>query len=94
MKKDGKYGYIDKKGNLVIDYQYFIANGFNEGFAVVCTDFETCGYIDKKGNTLTGYMYEFAKNFSEGLGAVRYKNGDLAYIDKTGKKVIDLSINK
>lgn len=35
MYKDGKYGYIDRKGNLVVGFQFDAAEDFSEGMAVV-----------------------------------------------------------
>lgn len=35
VKKDGKWGFIDKNGNVAIDFQYDYAWRFNEGYAMV-----------------------------------------------------------
>ncbi len=58
VKKDGKWGYIDMDGEVVIDFIYDDAGVFSEGYAVVGTrsvseydyDISTYGMIDKEGN--------------------------------------------
>ena len=35
VKKDGEWGYIDKKGKVVIEPQFDDASDFSEGFAKV-----------------------------------------------------------
>ncbi len=57
IKKDGKWGYIDKTGKIIIDPQYDDAWPFSEGLAaVMIVDEETgkWGYIDKTGK----YVWE------------------------------------
>ena len=49
-KKDGKYGYVDKEGKVVVDYTYDDAKEQNScGFAAVKKDGKW-GAIDSKGN--------------------------------------------
>lgn len=69
VKKDGKYGYIDKEGNLVIDFQYEYANPFSEGLAVVKKNGKN-GYIDKSGNIVIDYQYSIAHPFYNGIAIV------------------------
>ncbi|MFP4107391.1 MAG: WG repeat-containing protein, partial [Phycisphaerae bacterium] len=33
MEKDGKWGYIDRKGNTVIPFRYALAGEFHKGIA-------------------------------------------------------------
>lgn len=50
VKINNKWGFIDIKGNVVIDCKYKRINDFKNGLALV-TDFnEREGYIDRKGN--------------------------------------------
>ncbi len=48
VKKDGKYGLIDKTGQVVLDLEYDWANSFSEGLAKVAKDGEYF-FIDKNG---------------------------------------------
>ena len=56
-KKDGKYGYVDKKGNVVVDYTYDDATEQNEyGFASVKKN-GVWGSINKEGETVIEPTY-------------------------------------
>ena len=63
VKKNGKWGYINKNGDVVLDFKYHIAYPFSEGKALVAIkkseipewddveyEFAYWGVIDKKGN--------------------------------------------
>lgn len=49
VAKDGKWGYIDKNGNVKLSFQYQNANMFSDGLAVV-EQSERYTVIDTKGN--------------------------------------------
>jgi hypothetical protein len=83
---EGKYGFRDCKGTVMIEPQYEIAGGFSEGLAAVAMNREW-GYIDISGKTVIEFKYDAALNFSDGLAAVS-ENGLWGYIDKTGNTVI------
>ena len=88
---DGKYGFIDKKGELVIPMSFDVdelgvTSEFHEGYAVVCKN-EKYGYIDKSGKEVIPCNYDAACNFSEGLAIVT-KEGKDGFIDAKGKEVI------
>ena len=48
IKKDGKYGYINEKGEVVIQPKYEFANQFYDGLASVKIEGKK-GFIDKGG---------------------------------------------
>ena len=85
---EGKEGYIDKTGKVVIDPKFFWAYPFSEGLApVLLGDFETGKwyYIDKTGAMIIGPLdAEIAEGFKGGLAGIMtdFKWG---YIDTTGK---------
>lgn len=86
-KKDGKWGYIDKKGNVVIDFIYEKANDFSEGLASVEKDGKA-GYINAKGEVVVDFVYRSTYTFSNGYGVIR----DGTYygvIDKQGNTIIE-----
>ena len=61
-KKDGKYGFVDKEGNVVIDYIYDDAREQNiYGYAAVKKDGKW-GSIDKKGNIVSEVNYNLDEN--------------------------------
>lgn len=45
--KDGNWGYIDSKGDTIINFEYKDANNFSEDLASVCKNGKY-GYINKK----------------------------------------------
>ena len=48
VKKDGKWGYINTKGEQIIECKFDDTNYFNEGFAAVKKDGKW-GYVNTKG---------------------------------------------
>lgn len=68
--KDGKWGFINEDGELVLDYAYDDAQSFQNGFAAVCTDGKW-GYIDEEGNLVIQPDFLAATHISEaGTAAV------------------------
>ena len=91
VKLEGKYGYIDRSGQMVIPPQFASADPFSEGLAAVQLDSagNKGGYIDKSGKmVISGQEFSMARRFSGGLAAAQGKNDKYGYIDKTGKFVI------
>ena len=61
-KNGGKYGYVDKKGNVVVDYIYDDATEQNEyGFAAVKKN-GLWGSIDKEGKIIIEPKYNLENN--------------------------------
>lgn len=70
----GKWGYIDKNGNIAIEPQYEDAKPFNNGYAPVKIN-GMWGYIDNSGSVVIEAAFEDAGNFtSKGYAFVK-KNG-------------------
>ncbi|MBR4402266.1 MAG: WG repeat-containing protein, partial [Flavobacteriales bacterium] len=86
VRKDGKYGLIDKIGREIISPRYDESLRFYGGLARVEKDGK-CGFIDKTGKEVIPCIYDLASDFSEGLACVK-KDGKYGCIDKTGKEVI------
>lgn len=87
VKKDGKYGFINRQGSIVIPFQYSFVNNYSEGLAMVA-NYGKCGYINKQGKPVIPLqydydMYPYAQSFSEGLAAVK-EDGKWFYIDRQG----------
>ena len=59
VMRNGKYGYIDRKGKLVIPLRYDYAYSFSEGLARVYLH-EQCGFIDKSGFQVIPFKYDNA----------------------------------
>lgn len=100
----GKWGYMDKTGNLVIKPQYECAWDFSDGMACVQEGLLR-GYINSNGTMVIKPQYVMAGPFSEGLAGVclggerwgdfvsfNYGKGwRWGYIDKTGGVAITSS---
>ena len=98
----GKWGYMNKDGDIVIQPVYDIAGDFSDGLALIGkTEFDTTGenmkkkslfgYIDAKGVEVIKptSRFETISSFSEGLAA--YSDGadwGWGFLDKTGGKAI------
>ena len=88
INKDGKWGYIDKSGKVIIQPQFVgRVQFFSEGLAGATTDGRKLGFIDKSGNFVISPQYDDALFFSDGLAAVLVDK-KIGYIDRTGKFVI------
>ena len=61
-KENSKYGFVDSKGNKVVDYIYDDATEINKyGFAAVKKD-GLWGAIDKQGNVIIEPTYKLDEN--------------------------------
>lgn len=90
VKNNGKWGYMNKKGDMVIDCLYESAGNFSEGLAVVKKDGK-CGYINNKGEVVIDFKYDSADNFSFGYGVGYIGRSKNIVIDKNGNEIINKS---
>ena len=94
VKMDGKYGYIDKSGNITIEPQYRNVGNFEDGLAPACIgenySNQKCGYIDKNGKTIIEFKYDDAEDFSFGYGVVKSGSNNIV-VDKKGNEIITKS---
>ena len=94
---DGKSGFIDAQGRIVVDAKFGMAGDFREGLALVGDVFpdETpvmpglvkrrIGFINAVGEPVTPQHFDMA----EGLAAVRPGEAkEMSYIDASGQTVI------
>ncbi len=95
--QDGKWGYMNKEGRIVIKPQFEAAWDFTEGLARVQVG-GLRGFIDPSGKMVIEPKYFIAWEFSEGLAAVMVPTGWFdksvnkgywIYIDKTGKIAVE-----
>ncbi len=98
VRLNGKWGYMNRAGQLVIPCQFEHASDYYEGRAAVTrqiatpkngtTEFRTqMGYIDTTGQPMQGVRYDEVADFAGGLGRVK-KNGKYGFVDKTGRVAI------
>ena len=86
VRKDGKWGYINTHGKVIIPFQYDFAWKFSNGLAMVRRDSKN-GYINKHGKVVIAFKVEHVSTFHDELAKVR-NNNKYGFIDTTGKIVI------
>lgn len=84
FKLGDKWGYVNLKGEYVINPQFANADYFRDGLALVENVDEQFGYIDKSGAFKIAAQYKRATPFSDGLAFVVSEGGYPTCIDKSG----------
>jgi bifunctional DNA-binding transcriptional regulator/antitoxin component of YhaV-PrlF toxin-antitoxin module len=79
------FGFVNKKGKIVIPAKFWKVYDFSEGVAGACLEeHKKCGYINHKGEFVITPKYNDVHKFKNGK-AVVYKNGEFYYINKKGE---------
>ena len=85
---NGKWGFIDMEGKIVIPHIWDHVGNFVEGLAKVKDSNGKCGFINKTGKIVVPCTWDGAGCFSMGVARVKDSNGKWGYIYKNGKIVI------
>ena len=82
----GRYGYINRGGQIIIRPRFDIARNFSEGLANVMDRYKgRWGYVDSTGLFVTRIDFRYAEPFSEGLGFVGlWNNNNHGYVNRQG----------
>ncbi len=102
--QNGKFGYIDTKGNVVVPFRYEPGYDEPDGWYTQqpCYDFhngiarvwdkatEKYGYIDREGKEVFSCQFTEAEDMSEGLARVR-RNDNYGFIDAKGNCTLDIA---
>lgn len=91
IKENGKEGFIDEKGSIVIPPKFIKCNDFSEGLAAVRLN-GRYGFINNNGDFVIEPIYDFATKFINGIASV-YLNGKVLFIDKSNNIIIDTLYN-
>ena len=83
VEKDGRRGYVDLDGKLVIPMYFTDAFHFSEGLASAKFNGQW-GYIDTKGDIYLPFVFQMASPFRWGRAEVFY-NGVASEIDREGR---------
>ncbi len=93
VKKKGKYGFMDRFGEIKIDFEYDFARSFSNGMASVKKG-DNWGYIDTSGEFVVPLEYDLGIDrvvsfkFNDlGLAPVRTHDGKYGLVDRTGQIV-------
>jgi hypothetical protein len=92
FEHDGKYGYINDTGSVMIAPQFDEAGPFREGLAVVAID-DKYGYVNKAGKLIIDYQFEDAELFHY-AAAVVLKDSLYGLIDKSGQFILQPSFQE
>jgi hypothetical protein len=88
VKKNNKWGCIDKTGKTRIPFLYDEATGFTSEDRSAVAINGKFGHIDKKGNIRTPLKYDFASYYNNGISMVRI--GDkYGYIDINDRFIME-----
>ncbi|MBK4730907.1 WG repeat-containing protein [Oxynema sp. CENA135] len=99
---DGKYGYMDTSGTVVIPPEFAVASPFSDNLAAVAIPGDNglmWGYITPDGEFAIEPQEQFseAKSFAEGIAPVlvldRYPNQSWKLIDRTGEIVASTDLS-
>lgn len=92
---DGKWGYMDKKGNIIIEPKFDFAFDFRLGLARVIVD-NKYGFIDKKGEYFVKPKIDadkyYVADFYNGFAKI-YKGINVAFINEKGDIICDFEYN-
>ena len=103
MKKNSKWGFINKQGRVVVPFEFDWTCRFSEGLAAVTKNKKTTnpdsvfswdvGFIDKQGNVVIPFEYGevLFGGFKNGMCCVCKEDEDhYGFIDKKGNVIIPL----
>lgn len=83
-----RWGFVNKKGEVVINPQFYNVGKFVDGKCPVSNSDRKWGYIDKEGKLIMNYQFDGAKPFSKSIAIVKFEN-DFGLIDKEGKYIVN-----
>jgi len=85
-----RFGFVNKKGNIVIPAKFWKVYNFSEGVAGVCLqEHKMCGYINHKGKFVIAPMFDDVYKFKNSKAKVYYK-GKYFLIDKQGNIIKEI----
>lgn len=82
VRKDEKWGFVDKTFKIVIPLEYEQTRGFFKGAAAVKKNGKW-GYINQAGEVIIPYQYDEAYSITEGLAAVK-QNRKWGFVNEKG----------
>lgn len=101
IRIDGEYGYMNRKGEVVIEPQYELAYAFEEGIGMARTKHSGYVYLNTKGEVIwqdhDDIDSHWGGHFDDGLHVIgTYRGGEhlRAYINRKGETVIQFFFNK
>ncbi len=87
--KNGKIGYINDNGELIIEGNYTKGTPFNKDIAIVCKDGK-CGFINTEGEFILPMDYELPTLSTQPNFLLAKKGGKYGYLDYQGNTIIQI----
>lgn len=87
-KQNGKWGFVNRTGKVVVPFQYDSAYWFTDGLAAVKQNGKW-GFINREGRLVTPIQYDAVEPFFDGLALVK-QNGKYGFINTAGDVAIPL----
>jgi len=84
-----KWGYINKKSEVIIEAIYDDTRDFRSGIALANYG-GRWGYIDTKGETIIPHQYVEASSFNDGAALVKSFDGSQAFINEKGVELFSV----
>lgn len=78
FEQNGKWGYVDTEGKVVVEPQYEKAKSFSNGMAAVCDENGRWGFLDSRYKLAVGYEYLDASYFTA-AGTCMVRTGENAW---------------
>ena len=91
VKLDGKWGFVDHQGYVIIPPKYDYVELFCGGLAkVLLGDFVggKWGFVDQQGKEWVPLKYDSVRNFDDGLAGVKL-DGKWGFVNGHGKEVVE-----
>lgn len=92
IEQQGKTGFIDTSGNVIINPRYESAGEFSQGYAPVREN-GLYGYIDRKGNYIIPPTYDFAEPLKNNIASL-YIDGKASYIVLERNKLVHKEVDE
>jgi hypothetical protein len=84
-RENGKFGFKDSTGNIVVEAKYDDAESFSEGLAAVSLN-NKWGFINKEGKEVIPLKYDMVNWFENGKARVKI-DGEKFYIKTKGERI-------
>lgn len=88
---NGRFGYIDEKGNIKIPFDYLIANNFKNELAIIAKE-SGFGVINKKNKEIIDPIYDAIEIIKDYIYV--FKDNKFGIFSTTGKTILPLKYKK
>jgi len=91
VRNGSSWGFIDRRGNIIVPLVYDRVDRFINGFAAVSRN-NMWGFVDTAGREIVAPTYSQVRFFTDGMAAVRQGNY-WGFIDTSGREIVPPTFN-